>query len=58
MISSGPAWGDGRRGHFRSMRPIVRSVPAEAVLHGSLPGRIFRTLLAALLAASAVLLAG
>ncbi|HRY42739.1 MAG TPA: hypothetical protein P5164_02225 [Thermoanaerobaculia bacterium] len=40
------------------MRPIVRDLAGEAILHGSLPGRLFRTALAALLAASAVLLAG
>ncbi len=58
MISPGRAWGGASRGHFDPMRSIARDVAEEAVLHGSLSGRIFRTALAALLAASAVLLAG
>jgi len=40
------------------MRSFVRTLPAEALLPGSLPGRLLRVFLAVLLAASAVHLTG
>lgn len=57
-MSSGAAWDGGGTGHSLPMRAAVRSVPAEAVLSDPRPGRLLRAVLAVLLAASAVLLAG
>ncbi len=57
-MSSGPAWDEGGSGHSLPMRAALPSVPAEAVLSDPLPGRLLRAVLAVLLAASAILLAG